>query len=908
VLLLSLGVFFVVVNFILELTYRFIDPRLRQVSDRITRSESRTILERMGDFLKEAKDLLRGIKPPRWLRSDKGESIPSPLIETADDIEAIEVGGGERGARAWSRILLGNVPLIVGIILIIGLGVVFFFGYQLSPHNPYTTSGLTIVDGELFVPPFEPGVEYPWGTDVLGRDMMSLVLTGAWQTLRLVIIVVVVRLGVGFLLGAIAGWNVDKWIDRGILGLGETISAFPSLLLAMTLILAIGIRKGLTPFIIALSFVGWGEVMQFVRSSVMGMRPKTFIEAAVSVGQRTPRILTKHVLPNLIPTLILISALEMGAVLMLLGELGFVGIFIGGGAFAELSIGAPPYHYSDVPEWGALLSNVRLYAFSYPWTALYPALAFFAAILAFNLFGEGVRQLIEDVGVRITRLVNRYTVGFTVIVLLLLTWMHGSTGALRSYSENAETFDGQRALAYTQELSSAAYEGRALGSDGIAAASEWIAHQFEELDLQAAGEEFTYFQTRTRSYQRLDAIPTLFIEGIPLAYREEFSEFPGYTRIMGEAKAPVRFVAIGDQMRRNIYGRYISLQDYDFSDEIVMVSSALEAFYMTRIPHGGILVIADDPLDIERRYTLSPRDPTGSIYGTNRHIGQDSPMLWITEEVAGEILRNSGHDLDGLRQIAADTTTEELVSFTTGTVVEMSVEGTVIEKEPAWNLIGHLPGTAGQPGHQMDDQLVVVMAQYDSSPLGPNGEIFPGANDNASGVALMLEAIRIMQTSGYQPYRTFLFVAYSGEGLEWGESVLPPEVFKLLQAKHGFSSAFDIEAIIELRGLGSGSGEGLELLTGGSLRLANLFEEAARHAGVSATRGGENVDMSVVFETGSASDSGEEAPRIGVTWEGWEATSRMETDTIDTVSAEKLEQSGRAVSLALMILGREINY
>jgi peptide/nickel transport system permease protein len=842
------------------------------------------------------------------LRSDKGESIPSLLIEASDEVEEIEVGGGERGGRAWTRILLGNIPLTVGIILIIGLGVVFFFGYQLSPNNPYTTSGLTIVEGELLIPPFEPGVEYPWGTDVLGRDMMSLILTGAWQTLRLVIIVVVVRLGVGFLLGAIAGWNVDKWIDRGILGLGETISAFPSLLLAMTLILAIGIRKGLTPFIIGLAFVGWGEVMQFVRSAVMAMRPKTFIEAAVSVGQRTPRILTKHVLPNLIPTLILISALEMGAVLMLLGELGFVGIFIGGGAFAELAIGAAPYHYSDVPEWGALLSNVRLFAFPYPWTALYPALAFFVAILAFNLFGEGVRQLIEDVGVRITRIVNRYTVGFSALALLLLTWMQGSTGALRSYSVNAESFDGQRALAYAQELSLAAFDGRALGSEGMAAASEWIAHQFEELGLQSAGEEFTYFQTRSRDYERLDSIPTLFLEGLPLEYRDDFSEFPGYTRILGEASGPVRFVAIGEQIQPSIFGRLLGLQDYDFSGEIVMVSSGIEAYYMTRIPHEGVLVIADDPLNIERKYTLSPRDPTGSIYGTNRLIGQDSPMLWITEDVAGEILRYSGHDLDGVRQIAENSATEALVSFPTGTGVEMGVQGTLVENEPARNIIGHLPGTAGLPGSQMDDELVVVLAQYDSSPLGPNGEIFQGANDNVSGVALMLEVIQTMQSSGYQPYRTFLFVAYSGEGLEWGESVLPPEVFKLLQAKHGFSSAFDIEAIIELRGLGSGSGEGLELLTGGSLRLANLFEEAARHAGVRATRGGENVNMRVVFETGSAYDSGEEAPRIGVTWEGWEATSRMESDSIDTISAETLEQSGRAVSLALMILGREINY
>ena len=908
VLLLSLGVIFIVVNLLLDLAYRIIDPRLRQASDRIRRSESRTVRGRIEDFLEEAKDLLRGIKPPSWLRLDKEGSKPSPFIDGLEDVEENDLGGGARELRAWSRILLGNIPLILGIVLIVGLGVVFFFGYQLSPHNPYTTSGLTVVEGEFHIPPFEPGVEYPWGTDVLGRDIMSLILTGAWQTLRLVIIVVVVRLGVGFLLGAIAGWNADKWIDRMILGLGEVISAFPSLLLAMTLILAIGIRRGFTPFIIALAFVGWGEVMQFIRSAVMAMRPKTFIEAAVSVGQRTPRIITKHVLPNLIPTLILISALEMGAVLMLLGELGFVGIFIGGGAFAELDIAAAPYHYSDVPEWGALLSNVRQFAFSYPWAALYPALAFFAAILGFNLFGEGVRQLIEDVGVRITRLVNRYTIGFAALALLFLSWIQGSTGALRSYNSNAEMFDGQSAFAYAQELSSPDFEGHALGTDGMAATSEWIAHQFEELGLQAAGEEFTYFQTRIRDYERLDSIPRLIVEGISLEYHQDFSEFPGYSRIIGEASGPVRFVAIGDQLQRNNYGRLMALQDYDFSGDIVMVSSRLEAYYMNWIPHAGILVVADDPSDIKRSYTLSPRDPTGSIYGTNRLIGQDSPMLWITENVAEEILANSGHDLSEMRQIAENTPTEELVSFTTETAVEMGIEGTVIEKEPAWNVIGHLPGTAGLVQNKMDDELVVVLAPYDSPPLGPDGDFLPGANDNASGVAIMFEVIRIMQESGYQPYRTFLFVAYSGEGLEWGESVSPPEVSKLLQAKHGFLSAFDIEAIVELRGVGAGSGEGLELLTGGSLRLANLFEEAARHMGVHTIRGGENVDMSVVFETGSAYDSGEEAPRIGVTWDGWEATSRMESDIFDTISAEKLEQSGRVVSLALMIIGREVDY
>jgi len=102
---------------------------------------------------------------------------------------------------------------------------------------------------------------------------------------------------------------------------------------------------------------------------------------------------------------------------MLLGELGFIGIFIGGGAFAEVDIGGLPYHYSDVPEWGALLSNVRAYARGYPWTALPPAAAFFLAILAFNLFGEGLRRLVQDVGLSFNRFVNRYT--FAAMVVLV---------------------------------------------------------------------------------------------------------------------------------------------------------------------------------------------------------------------------------------------------------------------------------------------------------------------------------------------------------------------------------------------------------------------------------------------------------------------------------------------------------
>ncbi len=184
--------------------------------------------------------------------------------------------------------------------------------------------------------PSHRGTHSPGGLTPSGRDLMSLILVGAQQTLLLAILAVVARTIVGVVLGAVAGWMEGTVIDRLILSAAEIIAAFPTLLLTMIIILAIGIRQGLLPFILALCFVGWGEIMQFVRGEVISIRPEPFIESAFSVGARTPRIIARHILPNLFSALISIIALEMGAVLMVLGELGFINIFIGGGAIIEL--------------------------------------------------------------------------------------------------------------------------------------------------------------------------------------------------------------------------------------------------------------------------------------------------------------------------------------------------------------------------------------------------------------------------------------------------------------------------------------------------------------------------------------------------------------------------------------------
>jgi hypothetical protein len=210
----------------------------------------------------------------------------------------------------------------------------------------------------------------------------------------------------------------------------------------------------------------------------------------------------------------------------------------------------------------------------------------------------------------------------------------------------------------------------------------------------------------------------------------------------------------------------------------------------------------------------------------------------------------------------------------------------------------------------LDTELIVVMAQYDSPPLGPDGVVYPAANNNASGIAVMLEAIRVMQETDYEPYRSFLFVAYSGEGLEGGESVSDPDVTRFLQAQPGFTS-FKLEAIVKLRGVGGGTGDRLEISAGGSLRLAELFETAARRMGVTTVRADETIDISVIYEGGNVLplvQEGQKAPTVRLFWEGWDEHSRLPTDTLANISAANLEEAGHTLALSLMILGREREY
>ena len=913
-LTLCLGMFFILVNLLLELSYRFIDPRLLGKPEHIASSERRSLLDTIQNAWSSLLDLLSNNPITNLFNRRQPKSQPQPLYDIADlnHNKATEAPAASNSMRGAWLAVLRNFPLIVGGLMVAGLLAILVFGPALAPNNPFHTQGLVNIDGQLVPPPFAPNETYPWGTDALGRGILSLLLAGAQQTLTLAIRAVAARLLVGIVLGAIAGWFNGSLIDRLLVGLAEVISAFPTLLMTMILILAIGIRQGMQAFVIALCFVGWGEIMQFVRSEVISIRPKLFIESAVATGAHTLRIVSRHVLPILFSALVSIAALEMGAVLMLLGELGFISIFIGGGSRIAL-VWLQTIRYSDIPEWGAMLSNIRFLVRSYPWTGLYPMMAFFVAILSFNLFGEGVRRMVDEGNPLLNRIVNRYTVLLTVVAVLGYNWLSANSGAMPFYRQQANQFDGGRALYYTSILADPRMYGRALGSPGTDLASLYIAMNFENLDLQSAGERNTYFEERHRSFEQLDSEPIFIIEdgGNTPVYGKDYAAYPGRNMTVGEANSPVRFIALGDRSgaRGGFRTAFPELQRSDFTGEILLTFSDREAWILANVPKDGLLVVTNNPDLIGRRFTLSGRSGGSLDMFTGEYTDDEDPSLWISESMAERILSESGNSVAGLRKLTDEIGLEDVIDVPLGTKVNIKVEGTLIEKSPVKHVIGFIPGSFGYEGCRdcLDQELIVVMVQYDNPPIGPEG-IYQGANDNASAVAVMLEAIRTMQETGYQPYRSFLFVAYSGEGLDGGEPVSDPDAKKFLQVNPGFSN-FNIEAIVKLRGVGGGAGNGLEISAGGSLRLAQLLERSGRLMGADFVRADEAIDISVVYADSSTfNQGGQEAPVVRLFWDGWEEHSRLPTDTLSNISEDNLEEAGRALALALMTLGRERRY
>ncbi len=902
-LIFALGVFFLVVNGLIDLLSRVLDPRLQEAATHLggTSWDWRGTLVDLWDRLRERlSHLFR-----REGRSPIGEKAPKKAYSPD------EAAAARRAfrRRQWIRGTLGNPAFVLGGLIVFALLVTYFIGPAITPHNPYTTVGLRMINGKLKSPPFPPSAEYPLGTDMLGRDILSLLLAGARQTLTLAFLIVLGRLLVGTVLGLLAGWHAGSRGDALILDLAAIISSFPALLLAMILILAIGIRQGMKPFVIALTVVGWGQVMQTVRAETRQIRSQPYIESAHVLGLHPVEILWRHVLPNVLPTLIVITSLEMAGTLLLLGELGFVGIFLGGGAFAEIFVGSDPYHYSDVPEWAALLSNVRQYARTYPWVGIYPALTFGLAILGFNLFGEGLRRLIQDIRLSFARLWSRWTLAVLVGGYVAIGWVLGNTGPIAIYKDAAKAFDGEKALAHITTLAQPQWQGRRIGTPAADATANYVADQFQALGLQPAGKNFTYFLTVKRDFFELTEPPTLalvddagnVIEN--LRYRDDFAVLPTLRFNAGEGEGPLAVVGFGPLSK--VEGRMgigifaPALDRIDSEGKVLLLLEDIPPTMWRRRLQAMTLVVTDDPRKLKRGYVYSANSP----YAPEYKPMDGAPMFYISKEAADRLLARVGGSVDYFRKRARALGPDEIRVWETHLHLRGRIVGRIHKKVPVKHVIGHWPGTS----ERLSENLIVVMANYDGIGVDELGQWYPGALDNASGVATMLELVRSWKEAGYEPKKTFLFVAYAAYGFDYGKRPNPePNVKQILGAKFGFSTSYKKEAIVQLRGLGAE--RTLLVSTGGSQHLARLMERAGKQAGVKVKRVDKDLDISVIYKGGKAAFKGQEAPTVHLRGGGWDRYALTPEDTPDRIRPTDLQKLGQAISIALQVLGREVSY
>ena len=903
-LIVSLGFLFLLINLALEIIYPILDPRLRNggEEEREQQQERPGWWERLkglADGVAEWWAGLRHLLPGAAPEGSKlrplpvGQGTVNGLADTLDN-EPVAV----RRPRWILRGVFGNPALLVGTLLVLGFFGLALFGEQLARTNPYEIHGVMMIEDKIAAPPFSPSSVFPWGTDHLGRDVRALVLAGTKQTLALALFAMVARVLGGTFLGMVAGWWQGSWVDRLVSGAVGVWAAFPVTLFAMILIQAIGIQQGMWVFIVALCVVGWGEVAQFVRGQVIGVKPQLYIEAARALGARPAQILTRHVVPYLLTSLLVLAVLEMGGVLMLLAELGFLNVFLGGGFRVETGVDLVTY-FSDVPEWGALLANIRDWWRSYPWMAWYPGVAFCLAIVAFNLWGEGLRRFLTESRINVSRLFNRYTAVAAVLVVLGLVWVLQSAAPLGVYRAQAKQFDAARALEDVQVLASPQFQGRESGTPGAELAAEYVATRMKEIGLFPAGEGNTYIQSVPSPRYHMTEMPRLEILDVQgtvaeaLVYRQDFAEYVGNFNSFGEGTGPIVGIATGPDPGTpggDAYG----IGGLDLYDKVILVrEAAIERIGTSNV--AGVLVVVDDPRTIQRKV----------LFMQEGYLTTQVPVMVITPQVADRLLATAGSSLAQFDQLATGLQPGEVALAGTGATVHLNTALAMSEglDEKYYHVIGFIPGTGAHTGPGqgmgMDSQVIVVSAYYDGLGVGPDGTLYPGANDNGSGVATMLELARVLKQAPYQPKRTVVFVAWTG-----GERTEGLSVSNVMNAKAGFMS-LTVEAVIELSGVGAGDGSEIALEQGSSFRLVQLFQKAAGRLGVSTTTRGRGPHHGMFASRGFG---GRSALSLYVSWDGSDRTAHTPEDTLEALDPKKLRQVGQTTLLALTVLSREVEY
>lgn len=266
------------------------------------------------------------------------------------------------------RRLLKHRMAVVGLVIVVAFLVIAAFAPYLSPRDPMRFSLANKLK--------PPSAAHPFGTDELGRDLLSRVFHGTRVSLMMAVVSVGIGLVVGAPIGALSGFYGGA-VDMVTQRLVDILMAFPGILLAIVVVAVLGPGLWNAMLAVGISFVP--TYVRVVRSSVLEIRTREYVEAARAVGTGNLKILWRHVLPNCLAPIIVLSTLQMASAILWASGLGYLGL------------GAQP----PTPEWGTMLGRAQEYVRLAWHYATFPGLAIALAVLGFNLVGDGLRDALD---------------------------------------------------------------------------------------------------------------------------------------------------------------------------------------------------------------------------------------------------------------------------------------------------------------------------------------------------------------------------------------------------------------------------------------------------------------------------------------------------------------------------------
>ncbi|MBI4515883.1 MAG: ABC transporter permease [Deltaproteobacteria bacterium] len=240
----------------------------------------------------------------------------------------------------------------------------------LAPYDPVRAVA------NSFGLPFSPQWAYPCGTDELGRDVLSRIVYGARISLAVAAAATALMVGIGTTVGLTAGY-FGRWVDTLLMRGTDVVLAFPGLLLALALVAIIG--PGVSSILIVIGLVSWPGIARTIRAEVLSLRERDFVLAATALGAAPGRLMLRHLLPNTLPTIVVMAALGSSGAIVLDAGLSFLGL------------GVPV----PAPSWGRMLSDSQTYYRTAPWLMIFPGLAIVYAAVAFNFLGYGLLARLE---------------------------------------------------------------------------------------------------------------------------------------------------------------------------------------------------------------------------------------------------------------------------------------------------------------------------------------------------------------------------------------------------------------------------------------------------------------------------------------------------------------------------------